>query len=140
MKFRKKPIIVDAEQWLPGSKIQGVREIPVTAVFSVDGEWYYIEGEGVRPTSWLHTKENEAKPYAFWSVQIGEKRAISPNDDLYRRYAKRENWHNEARAYGLLETIEGRETVESGDWIITDADGFKGRCKPDTFEKMYEPA
>lgn len=32
MKFRKRPIIIEAEQWSPGTSVAGVRRIPPTRV------------------------------------------------------------------------------------------------------------
>lgn len=38
-----------------------------------------------------------------------------------------------------IETLEGRDAVTPGDWIITDTNGEKDSCKPDIFEETYEP-
>ena len=38
-----------------------------------------------------------------------------------------------------IETLEGKMTVSDGDWIITGVKGEKYPCKPDIFEKTYEP-
>lgn len=37
-------------------------------------------------------------------------------------------------------TLEGPLHVSAGDWIITGVKGEKYPCKPDIFEKTYEPA
>ena len=37
-------------------------------------------------------------------------------------------------------TLEGRMHVSDGDWIIKGVDGEFYPCKPDIFEKTYEPA
>ena len=39
----------------------------------------------------------------------------------------------------IIETLEGQMTVSPGDWIITGVNGEKYPCKPDIFEKTYEP-
>ena len=70
-KYRKKPVVVEAEQWFPGKNIEGV--------FG-DGDRHYIV------------------------------------------------------------TLEGMVRVSSGDYIITGVNGEKYPCKPDIFEKTYEPA
>ena len=37
------------------------------------------------------------------------------------------------------ETLEGVMHAEPGDWIITGVNGERYPCKPDIFEKTYEP-
>lgn len=39
-----------------------------------------------------------------------------------------------------IETLEGFMTANYGDWIITGVNGERYPCKPDIFEKTYEPA
>lgn len=43
-------------------------------------------------------------------------------------------------SYPVVNTLEGKMRVSSGDWIITGVNGEKYPCKPDIFEKTYEPA
>ena len=38
-----------------------------------------------------------------------------------------------------IDTLEGRMVASPGDWIITGVHGEKYPCKPDIFEKTYEP-
>jgi hypothetical protein len=38
-----------------------------------------------------------------------------------------------------IATLEGAMRGERGDWIITGVKGEKYPCKPDIFEKTYEP-
>ena len=40
--------------------------------------------------------------------------------------------------HGLIDTLEGRHIVCSGDWIITGVKGEHYPCKPDIFEATYE--
>ena len=39
-----------------------------------------------------------------------------------------------------IETLEGTMHASAGDYIITGVNGEKYPCKPDIFEKTYEPA
>ena len=39
-----------------------------------------------------------------------------------------------------IETLEGTMHASIGDWIITGVKGEPYPCKPDVFEKTYEPA
>jgi hypothetical protein len=53
MKYRKKSIVVDAEQWQPGKQIDGVVLLDGEIQFSADGRFYYITKGGQRSTNWL---------------------------------------------------------------------------------------
>lgn len=74
-KFRKKPIVINAEQFFPDKK-----------------PW--PEGVMVGPSS-----------QGTWCVS----------------------------------TLEGVHVVTPGDWIITGIEGERYACKPDIFERTYEP-
>ena len=39
----------------------------------------------------------------------------------------------------IIHTLEGDMTASIGDYIITGVNGEKYPCKPDIFEKTYEP-
>jgi len=39
----------------------------------------------------------------------------------------------------IVETLEGPLKASPGDWIITGIRGEQYPCKPDVFEKTYEP-
>lgn len=39
----------------------------------------------------------------------------------------------------VVQTLEGPLRAAPGDWIITGIRGEKYPCKPDVFEKSYEP-
>ena len=39
----------------------------------------------------------------------------------------------------IIPTLEGPLRAASGDWIITGVRGEQYPCKPDIFEKTYEP-
>jgi len=38
-----------------------------------------------------------------------------------------------------IETLEGTMKASPGDWIITGVNGENYPCKPDIFEKTYDP-
>ena len=57
------------------------------------------------------------------------------NRDKIRSY-----YHAEDLEYEItLNTHEGWETVDVGDWIVKDGQGEFYPCKPWVFEKQYEP-
>ena len=39
----------------------------------------------------------------------------------------------------VIHTLEGDMKASPGDWIITGVNGEQYPCKPDIFEKTYEP-
>lgn len=41
--------------------------------------------------------------------------------------------------HGFINTLEGGHVVCPGDWVITGLRGEVYACKPDIFEKSYEP-
>jgi len=45
----------------------------------------------------------------------------------------------ERETHGLISTLEGPLLVCPGDWIITGVNGEHYPCKPDIFEKTYDP-
>lgn len=53
--------------------------------------------------------------------------------------SKNEPWWSWS-VLGVIETLEGRMVCEPGDWIIKGVNGEFYSCKPDIFEKTYEPA
>lgn len=78
MKFRKKPIVIEAEQWFPG-------------------------------------KMDDPKSEPYVSYDWGQ---VGP---------------------AIIQTLEGPMNVSKGDWIIKGINGEFYNCKPDIFEKTYEP-
>lgn len=40
----------------------------------------------------------------------------------------------------IIQTLEGPMKADPGDWIITGIRGEKYPCKPDIFDRTYEPA
>ena len=52
---------------------------------------------------------------------------------------KCEHCGNIMHLHGWIDTLEGGHNVCPGDWIITGVKGEHYPCKPDIFEKTYEP-
>lgn len=53
MKFRKKPVVIEAVQWFPGMNIEGVKIVPAHDIPSRDGGVAYTEPEA----AWCDTLE-----------------------------------------------------------------------------------
>lgn len=90
----------------------------------------------------------ESYPFNFWSID-GERdehgrqknlegETIDENDDLFLDFAVHMGWGKYPQK-ATIRTLEGVMEVSPGDWIITGVNGEKYPCKPDIFEKTYEP-
>lgn len=87
MKFRKKPVVIEATQWWKDGDHPAVVSPP--AYQSVGGYEVLVDADSTK---------------------------------------------------GWVPTLEGGHVVTPGDWIITGVHGEHYPCKPDIFEKTYEPA
>lgn len=108
MKFRKKPIIIEATQWFKNGDHP---EDDVWRVFD-DGSFPRIEREGV-------------------IVRYFRNPDVS-GDAICKHCG--EIMHN----HGWIDTLEGGHIACPGDWIITGVNGESYPCKPDIFYKTYE--
>ena len=120
MKFRKKPVVIDATQWFKNgdhpldyvsdqSGFQNGRLVSVPASHRKVNGW---EGEVVRYF------RHPDKAYA------GDRECDQCNQIMYK--------------HGWIDTLEGGHIVCPGDWIITGVKGEHYPCKPDIFEVTYE--
>ena len=119
MKFRKKPVVIEATQWFKNgdhpldyasdqSGFQNGRLVSIPAAHRKYNNW---EGEVVR----------------YYR---------RPDDDGERACEK---CGNRMHVHGWIDTLEGGHIVCPGDWIITGVKGEHYPCKPDIFEMTYEP-
>ena len=120
MKFRKKPVIVEATQWFKNG------DHPQDYVLDVEttdggGEMRTFSGEFRRANGW----EGDVVRYF--------RRPDVPADRECREC------HRVMREHGWIDTREDGHTVCPGDWIITDVEGERYPCKPDIFIKTYQP-
>ncbi len=141
MKYRKKPVVVDAQQWQPGKVIAGVREMVPEIVMSTNGQHFYLNALGGRLSdAWLPVSEGEVLPFAFYEVRSGQRFPASKGDSLTDKYLAHLGETELPLSYGIIKTLEGEMTVSPGDWVITGVKGEKYPCKPDIFEATYEAA
>lgn len=109
MKYRKKPVVVEATQWFKNGDHpkDGVGEAAVDPIFGTT--YKRLEGAVVRffrtPGSWN---------------QICEHCKIKMDD------------------HGWIDTLEGGHKVCPGDFIITGIKGENYPCKPDIFAATYD--
>ena len=119
MKFRKKPVVIEATQW-------------------------FKNGDHPLDYSSTHDELENGEPRQF---SPEERKANNWEGDIVRYYrhpevpGERTCMHCEKTMHdhGWIETLEGGHIVCPGDWIITGVAGEMYPCKPDIFAATYEP-
>ena len=111
MKFRKKPVVIEATQWWQNG------DHPEDAATEVaDGNSKIVrEGKVVR-----YFRRPDIR---------GESPCVSATPCRFTMHD-----------HGWIDTLEGGHNVCPGDWIITGVRGERYPCKPDIFAATYEPA
>lgn len=108
MKFRKKPVVIEATQWFKNG------DHPHDACHLV-----------AAPRGQMAFKsEGKVVRYYRHPGVAGMTRCKHCGDIM----------HN----HGWIDTLEGDHIVCPGDWIITGVKGEHYPCKPDIFEQTYE--
>lgn len=140
VKFRKKPIVVEAEQWFPGSVIDEVKlKDPIGPV------WYIETLEGkmrVSPGDWIITgvigEKYSCKPDIFAATyeEVGEEKPAQPSsrtDILYQRYLESRGqmdavldeytrMHWTVRATREKDVERAHDDIERLNWVEEKAD------------------
>lgn len=109
MKFRKKPVVIEATQWFTNGD------------HPLDDCYRPFEDSGERPT--LAREGKIVRYYRHPDVS-----GISLCDKCGH------TMHD----HGWIDTLEGGHNVCIGDWIITGVRGEHYPCKPNIFEMTYE--
>lgn len=119
MKFRKKPVVIEATQWFKNG------DHPKDYVNPVVG----FDGDGIRewPADYRRAHNWEGEIVRYY------RHPDVPGDRACKHCRKIMQDH------GWIDTLEGGHIVCPGDWIITGVNGEYYPCKPDVFEKTYEP-
>lgn len=116
MKFRKKPVVIEATQWFKN----GDHPLDNCETCIATGNLEFPEG---------HEFQGEGKVVRYYRHPdiSGESLCISSIPCKH-----------EMHDHGWIDTPEGGHNVCPGDWIITGVQGEKYPCKPAIFEKSYE--
>lgn len=117
MKFRKKPVVIDATPWFKNGD------------HPLDHDPIGIEN----PTSMDITKYQEYKEWEGKIVRYYRDPKMDGQDNC--KYCG-----NIMHNHGWIDTLEGGHIVCPGDWVITGVKGEFYPCKPDIFQATYEPA
>jgi hypothetical protein len=108
-KFKKKPVVIEAEQWFKNGD------------HSKD-ECYTVAGRPPHQSSFL----SEGKIVRYYRTpDLDGKHTCKHCGDIM---------HN----HGWVETLEGGHIVCPGDWIIKGISNEYYPCKPDIFEQTYD--
>lgn len=120
MKFRKRPVVVDASQWLKNG----------------DHPQDYVEDQQGFEDGELRTSTGAERKANDWEGGVVR---YFRHPDVGGETACR---HCGVRmhAHGWIDTLEGGHIVCPGDWVITGVKGERYPCKPDIFTATYELA
>lgn len=120
MKFRKKPVVIEATQWFRNG------DHPLDFANERSG----FQGDNV-----ITYSADECRSLDFEGEVVKRFRhpGISGRDVC--RHCKVIMHH-----HGWIDTLEGGHIVCPHDWIITGVNGEHYPCKPDIFNKTYEVA
>lgn len=118
MKFRKKPVVIEASQWFKNG------DHPLDYSKEHEG----LDGGEIRMFTATERKANQ------WE------------GDIVRYYRHPEvdgrtqckHCDKPMHVHGWIDTLEGGHIVCPGDWIIQGVKGEMYPCKPDIFEATYE--
>ena len=110
MKFRKKPVVIEATQWHKNGDHPQDNCLTITSLPHGDS----FEGEGSVVRYFRHPGVPGDKP----CEQCGKPHHV----------------------HGWIDTLEQGHRVCPGDWIITGVKGERYPCKPEIFAATYEPA
>ncbi len=108
-KFKKKPIIIEAEQWFKNGDHSQDHSEMLTSTGSYGGT-FLSEGQVVR--YYRRPDDDGDRPCEHCKVTM----------------------HH----HGWIDTLEGGHIVCPGDWIIIGVKGEMYPCKSDIFEQTYE--
>lgn len=120
MKYRKKPVVIDATQWFKSGDHPEDYALPTMG----------LEGGELREFSGDHRRENR------WEGSVVRyfRRPDIDGDSKCRNCGVRMHEH------GWIDTKEGGHIVCPGDFIITGVAGERYPCKPDIFAATYDVA
>jgi hypothetical protein len=109
MKYRKKPVVIEATQWFKNG------DHPEDDVFRP------FEDTGALPT-----EAREGKVVRYYRTPDLDGQNVCGHCGKIMH------------VHGWIDTLEGGHIVCPGDWIITGVKGEYYPCKPDIFEQTYE--
>ncbi len=120
MKFRKKPIVIEATQWFRNG------DHPLDYSKTHDGFDHGVLRQFPPEERKANAWEGDIVRYYRTPDMDGQTKCKHCGDIMHY--------------HGWIETLEGGHIVCPGDWIITGVAGEMYPCKPAIFEETYEAA
>ena len=120
MKFRKKPVVIEATQWFKNGDHPEDYAEPRERIDERLNRVVVVPAEHAREAGW-----------EGWVVRRFRHPGV-PGSVLCEECAGRLLDH------GWIDTLEGGHRVCPGDWIITGVKGERYPCKPDIFAATYD--
>lgn len=120
MKYRKKPVVVEATQWFKNG--DHPEDYAAEKVGFENGELKTWTGAEVKANEW------EGQIVRYYRTPAGD------GSTKCQHCPKIMHFH------GWIDTLEGGHIVCPGDFIITGVKGERYPCKPGIFALTYEPA
>jgi hypothetical protein len=114
MKFRKKPVVIDATQWFKNGD------------HPLDNSIWIYPDELIQPSEIKEPFLSEGKVVRYYR---------NPKMDGQTRC---KHCGIIMKEHGWIDTLEGGHIVCPKDWVITGVQGEVCPCKPDIFESTYE--
>lgn len=132
MKFRKKPVVIEASQWFKNG--DHPNDFDAETVGLENGELRTWTGAEVKANGW------EGQVVRYYRNPIGD-------GNEFCQYCKNvmhvHGWIDTCKkamhVHGWIDTRKGGHIVCPGDWIITGIEGEHYPCKDSIFQKTYEP-
>jgi hypothetical protein len=118
MKFRKKPVVIDATQWFRNGDHPQDYAKDVEGLLK--GEPHVFPAADCKAANW----EGQVVRY-FRHPEVSSDTACK-------------HCGQTMHVHGWIETLEGGHIVCPGDWIITGVQGEHYPCKPDIFAATYD--
>jgi hypothetical protein len=119
MKFRKKPVVIEATQWFKNG--DHPEDYAEDRDGLKDGEMVTFAAEYCKEQGW------EGRVVRYY------RHPDVPGESLCEQCGQTHHVH------GWIDTLEQGHRVCPGDWIITGVKGECYPCKPDIFAMTYEP-
>jgi len=110
MKFRKKPVVIEATRWFNNGDHPEDKSMMLMATGESHAQGFLSEGKVVR---------------YFRRPDVDGSSTCQHCEEIM---------HN----HGWIDTLEGGHIICPGDWIITGVKGERYPCKPNIFEATYE--
>ena len=120
MKFRKKPVVIEAHQWFKNGDHPDDYVSPLYRVYHNGRSTTY-------PREYCLEKDFEGTVvHRYRTPELDGQNTCK-------------HCGNIMHVHGWIDTLEGGHIVCPGDWIVTGVHGERYPCKPDIFMLTYEP-